>query len=190
MGELIGGLLLFLGVHSVAIAAPGWRDSMRQRLGRNGWRVLYSVASIVGLVLLIRGYAAARPGAVILYVPPLWLRHIVLLLMLPVFPLVFAAYLPGRIKAAMKHPMLAAVKLWAFAHLLANGSAPDVVLFGTFLAWAVLDRISLKRRAPQAVTMRPASRWNDTVAIVLGLGAYAAMVLWLHARFIGVSPLA
>jgi uncharacterized membrane protein len=189
MGELIGGLVLFLGVHSVAIVAPSWRDSMRQMLGWNIWRALYSIASLAGFVLLILGYAAARSSPTIVYTSPFWLRHVVLLLMLPVFPLLFAAYLPGRIKAVTKHPMLTAVKLWAFAHLLANGSLHDVVLFGSFLAWAVLDRISLKHRPPQAAKTLPASRWNDAIAIVLGLAAYVAMVLWLHLRWIGVSPL-
>jgi uncharacterized membrane protein len=109
--------------------------------------------------------------------------------MLPVFPLIFAAYLPGRIKAVMKHPMLAAVKLWAFAHLLSNGTLADVLLFGGFLAWAVLDRISLKRRPAQAPRTAPARPFNDLIAVVLGLAVYALFIGWAHRWLIGVSPL-
>jgi uncharacterized membrane protein len=109
--------------------------------------------------------------------------------MLPVFPLLIAAYLPGRIKSAAKHPMLASVKFWALAHLLANGLLADVVLFGAFLAWAVADRISLKRRAPRALPTAPAGRWNDAIAVVLGLAIYGLLIGWGHLRLFGVSPL-
>jgi uncharacterized membrane protein len=108
--------------------------------------------------------------------------------MLPVFPLLLAAYLPGRIKTAMKHPMLVAVKCWAFAHLLANGLLADVLLFGGFLAWAVIERISLKRR-PQAIRTAPAGRFNDLIAVVVGLALYAFFIGWAHVRLFGVSPL-
>jgi len=115
---------------------------------------------------------------------------VAVILMLPVFPLFIAAYLPGRIKTAAKHPMLAAVKFWAFAHLLANGTLADVLLFGGFLAWAVVDRISLKRRStPQAPPSAPPGRWNDAIAVVLGLAIYALLIGWAHARLFGVSPL-
>jgi len=109
--------------------------------------------------------------------------------MLPVFPLLFATNLPGRIKTLTKHPMLVAVKFWALAHLLANGRLADILLFGGFLAWAVLDRISLKRRPPQVLRMAPARPWNDAVAIVLGLATYVFVILWAHVRLFGVSPL-
>src|SRR5579863_947059 len=120
---------------------------------------------MVGFVLFCYGFGLARQAPLILYSPPAWLRYVAVILMLPVFPLLFAAYLPGRIKTAAKHPMLAAVKFWAFAHLLANGLLADVVLFGAFLAWAVADRISLKRRAPRALPTAPAGRWNDAIAV-------------------------
>jgi uncharacterized membrane protein len=110
-------------------------------------------------------------------------------LMLPVFVLLFAAYLPGRIKATMKHPMLVAVKLWAVAHLLSNGMLADLLLFGGFLAWAVLDRISMKRRVQRPVPGAPPSRWNDVAALVLGLAAYGAFAAWLHPMLIGVPVL-
>jgi uncharacterized membrane protein len=188
MSMLILGLVIFLGVHSVSIVAPGWRDSMQAKLGEFGWKGLYSVLAIVGFVLIIEGYAAARHEPVLLYQPPLWLRHVSALLLLPVFPLLLATYLPGRIKAAAKHPMLVATKLWAFAHLLANGMLADVVLFGAFLAWAVVDRISVNRRPARPLRTAPASSANDVLAVVLGLAIYAAFTLWLHAKLIGVPP--
>jgi uncharacterized membrane protein len=117
------------------------------------------------------------------------LRYLAIALMLPVFPLLFAASLPGRIKTVMKHPMLAGVKFWAVAHLLANGMLADVLLFGGFLAWAVVDRISWKRRPPQILRMAPARAWNDALAIVTGLATYALFIFWAHAQLFGVSPL-
>ncbi len=189
MHLLLAGLLIFLGVHSISIIAPAARDRWATAMGPNLWRALYSLVAIAGFVLLIRGYAAARLEPVVMYAAPGWTRHLVMLLMLPVFVLLFAAYLPGRIKATFKHPMLAAVKLWAVAHLLANGMLADLLLFGAFLVWAVLDRISLKRRVQRPVPGAPASRWNDLAALVLGLAAYGVFVVWLHPRLIGVPVL-
>src|SRR5580698_42258 len=118
------------------------------------------------------------------------MRHLSFLLMLPVFPLILAAYLPGRIKTATKHPMLAAVKFWALAHLLANGSLADVLLFGGFLAWAVMDRISFKRRPVQTkLRTAPPGPLNDVIAVVLGLAIYALLIMWAHVHLFGVSPL-
>jgi uncharacterized membrane protein len=190
MPLLIAGLVLFLGIHSVAIVAPSFRARTIQRMGEGAWKGLYSLISLAGFVLICYGFGLARQAPVVLYSPPTWLRHLAFLLMLPVFPLLIAAYLPGRIKTAAKHPMLAAVKFWAFAHLLANGSLADVLLFGGFLAWAVVDRISVKRRAmPQALRTAPPGPWNDAIAVVLGLAVYALLIGWAHVRLFGVSPL-
>jgi uncharacterized membrane protein len=190
MTLLIVGLVLFLGVHSVVIVAPTLRARTIQRLGEGAWKGLYALISLVGFVLICYGFGQARQAPVILYSPPTWLRHVALLLMLPVFPLVLAAYLPGRIKTAAKHPMLAGVKFWALAHLLANGSLADVLLFGGFLVWAVADRISLKRRStPQVLRTAPPRRWNDVIAVVLGLAIYVLLIGWAHVRLFGVSPL-
>jgi uncharacterized membrane protein len=186
---LILGLVVFLGVHSTAFVSPGFRVRAVARLGEGGWKVLYAVVSLVGFVLLVRGFAEAREAPIVLYTPPHWMHHVTFLLMLPVFPLILAAYLPGRIKAAMKHPMLAAVKFWALAHLLSNGTLADVLMFGGFLAWAVLDRISFKRRPPQRIVTAPARAFNDVLAVVVGLGLYGFFIAWAHQRLFGVSPL-
>jgi uncharacterized membrane protein len=190
MVTLIVGLVIFLGFHSIAIVAPAWRERTVARLGKGAWKALYTVASLIGFVLIVYGYGQARFENIALYSPPIWTRHLAALLMLPVFPLIFAAYLPGRIKTALKHPMLAAVKFWALAHLLANGTLADVLLFGGFLAWAVADRISFKRRTQPDLRTAPASKANDLIAVVAGLAAYAVFALWLHQRWIGVYPFA
>jgi uncharacterized membrane protein len=186
MLKLVAGLVIFFGVHSIRIVAPGWRDRMIARVGEIPWKMLYSLASLAGFVLIVGGYAAARLEPVVLYNPPFWLRHVMMLLMLPVFPLLVAAYLPGRIKAAVKHPMLTATKAWALSHLLVNGMLADVLLFGGFLAWAVIDRISAgKRPQPAPPAVAPPIR-NDVIAVVLGLVLYAAFAFWAHPRWIGV----
>lgn len=193
MTLFLAGMVLFLGIHSISIVAPGWRRNQVARRGEGAWKGMYSIVAGVGLALLIVGYGMARREPVVLYTPPSALRHVALLVMLPVFPLLFAAYLPGRIRVAARHPFLLATKLWATAHLLANGTLVDVLLFGGFLVWAVADRISVRRRsaaeahdAPPA----PARAMNDAIAVVGGLAVYAVIVLWAHRWLIGVSPLA
>jgi uncharacterized membrane protein len=159
-------------------------------MGEKPYKGIYSLLSIVGFVLLVWGYGVARQHPIVVYAPPLWTRHLTALLMLPVFPLLLAAYLPGRIKAAVKHPMLAAIKAWAFAHLLANGMAADLLLFGGFLIWAVADRISIKHRPVVRPTPGPPPmKYNDVIAVVGGLALYVIFVFWLHLRLIGVSPM-
>jgi uncharacterized membrane protein len=189
MTLLLIGLALFLGIHSVSIVADGWRQRTMSRIGMGPWKGLYALISLAGFVLLVYGYAIARQQPIVLYTPPVWTRHLAVLLMLPVFPLIFAAYLPGRIKATLKHPMLAATKLWALAHLLANGTLADVLLFGGFLAWAVMDRISFKKRTQPDLRTAPPSKYNDVIAVTIGLIAYAAFAKWLHLYLIGVYPL-
>jgi uncharacterized membrane protein len=186
------GLVLFLGIHSVSIVAPRWRLAMVARLGEWPWKGVYSIVSAVGLVVLVVGYGMVRHEPVVLYTPPRMLRHVALLLMVPVFPLFIAAYFPGRIGRAVKHPMLLSVKIWATAHLLANGTLADVILFGAFLAWAVVDRISVKRRPTveaHHVPGAPPSPYNDVVAIVAGLVVYVVFLFGAHRLLIGVSPL-
>lgn len=188
MRYLVLGLVIFLGVHSVAIVAPAWRERVVRRLGKGAWKALYALLAFIGLGLIIYGYGLARTDPIVLYAPPLWTRHVSALLMLPVFPLIFAAYLPGRIKTALQHPMLAGVKFWALAHVISNGTLADVLLFGSFLAWAVADRISFKHRTQPDLRTAPPSKLNDVIAVILGLVAYAVFALWLHVRLIGVYP--
>lgn len=186
MTTLLIGLILFLGVHSISIVNEPWRNRMADRMGEITWKGVYTLVAVVGLLLVIHGYGSARYDPIVVYAPPVWLGHVAVLLLLPVFPLVLAAYLPGRIKAAARHPMILAVKLWALAHLLANGALADLFLFGGFLAWAVAERVSLKRRTPRAVPGAPESSRNDVIAVVGGLVLYALFIVWLHPALIGV----
>jgi uncharacterized membrane protein len=184
---LLLGTILFLGVHSVSIVAPGWRGARAAAFGENAWKGLYSVVALAGFALIVWGYGLARPGAAVLYEPPAWLAHLAALLMLPAMIALAAYLLPaGRLKPALKHPMLAAVKIWALAHLLANGDAASVFLFGAVLAWAVADRISLKRRNARVV--RPGPVLWDIAAVVLGAVLYLLFAWRLHVLLFGVTP--
>jgi uncharacterized membrane protein len=193
MSLLLIGLLLFLGVHSLSVFNHGARNRWVQQLGEKPWKGLYSVLSLAGFALLVYGYGVARAQPVVLYTPPVWTRHLALLLMVPVFVLLLASNIKTQsyIKRATKHPMLLATKIWAVAHLLSNGYLADVLLFGSFLAWAVMTRISLKRRVPPA-TATPAAKPSvvqDVVSVVGGLALYVWFVLQGHAWLIGVSPI-
>lgn len=189
MALLILGLIVFLGAHSISIVKPELRERFVARFGVMAWQGVYAVISIAGFAMLVSGYGSVQHTEYMLYDPPAWLRHVTLLLMLPVFPLLLATYLPGRVQTAAKHPMLLAVKIWALAHLLANGGIADILLFGSFLAWAVADRISLKRRIGPPVQGAPAMPANDAIAIVGGLAIYLAFIFGLHHALIGVSPI-
>jgi uncharacterized membrane protein len=190
MTLLILGLILFLGVHSVRVFADGWRGTMRQRLGENGWKGAYSLLSLAGFVLIVYGYAATRESPQILWVAPVWTRHLAALLTVPAFVLLVAAYVPGNgIKARLHHPMVLGVKLWALAHLLANGMLSDVLLFGGFLLWAVLSFRAARGRDRAAGTVYPPGRLVPTlVTVVIGLVAWAVFVFWAHGAWIGVKP--
>jgi uncharacterized membrane protein len=189
MLTFIAGLVLFFAPHSVAILVPARRALWVRRLGAGPWKIGYSLLSALGLLLIVLGFGLARQHPQVLYVPPPWLRYGTFLLMLPVFPLLIATYLPGVIQRTVKHPMLTAVKCWASAHLLANGMLADVLLFGSFLLWAVLDRISLRSRPAAAVPALSGGRYNDLVAVLAGLLLYALVVWRLHALIIGVPVL-
>lgn len=187
MASFIIGILLFLGVHSISVISEPWRNRVVDAIGEWPWKALYSLVAVAGLVLLIYGYGSIRYDTAVAYVPPRWLNHLSILVLAPVFPLLLAAYLPGRIKTKTRHPMLLAVKIWAFAHLLVNGSLADVLLFGSFLGWAVWDRISLKHRQQRPILGAPASGANDIIAVVGGLGLYLGFIFWFHEMLIGVS---
>jgi uncharacterized membrane protein len=188
MTELLIGLLLLLGVHSVSIVALGWRDAMVQRIGRGAWQGAYSLIALVGLWWVVRGYATTRMTPQVLWVAPMALRWVAAALLLPVFPGVLAAYFPGKVRTTLRHPMLVAVKAWALAHLLVVGTLSALVLFGSVLAWAVVDRISLKKRPVRDTPALPASPMNDVIVIGLGLALYAFMVVKGHLWLIGVAP--
>ncbi|WP_246129544.1 NnrU family protein [Verticiella sediminum] len=190
MTWLIVGLILFFGIHSIEIVRPGTRTAAIRRLGSEGpWKAMYALVSIIGLAMIVYGYGLSRYAPYLLYTPPGAGRHLAMLLMVPVFPLILAAYLPGRIAHALCHPMLIATVLWACAHLLANGNLADVLLFGVFGLWALADIASLSRRPKRSIAGAPAWPWNDLVAVVSGLLVYAAFLLFAHRWLIGVPLL-
>jgi uncharacterized membrane protein len=187
---LILGLVLFLGVHSVRIVADDWRSQTIGQRGEGLWKGLYSLLSVVGLGLIVWGYGLARQQPVVLWVPPIAMRHIAALLTLFSFILLAAAYVPRNgIKSRLHHPMVIGVKVWAFAHLLANGNLADVVLFGAFLVWAALDFRAARGRDRAAQTVYPAGSASATaITVVIGVVAWTAFALWLHSVLIGVRP--
>jgi len=189
MLQLTLGLALFFGMHSISIVALPLRDKLAAK-SELGWKLIYGVVSLVGLVLMSRGYAELRLAPTVLYVAPVWLSHVAAILLLPAFVLFLAPYFPGRISTITKHPQLIAVKLWAVSHLLVNGTSADILLFGSFLLWAVADRVSMKRRATRAVPAMPESKTNDVVVVILGLSVYVAIVFWLHELLFGIRPFA
>jgi uncharacterized membrane protein len=191
MSVLILGLVLFLGVHSVRIFGEGLRTAAMQRLGAGGYKGLYTVLSLLGLALIIWGYSLARQHPVPLWAPMLWARHLAALLTLLSLILLAAAYVPGNgIKSRLHHPMVLGVKVWAFAHLLANHTLADVALFGGFALWAVLNFRAARARDRAAGTVYPSGRLGMTMLTVLvGTVAWVAIALWAHVRLFGVAPM-
>jgi uncharacterized membrane protein len=191
MAVLILGLVLFLGIHSTRIFADGWRSGMIARLGPMRWKGLYSVLSIIGFVVVIWGFRMARADTLVLWSPPVWARHAAALLMVFSFILLAAAYVPrNSIKARLHHPMVLGVKVWALAHLLANGVAASVVLFSAFLVWAVLSYRAARQRDRAANTVYPPGNaaWTG-ITVAAGLIAWAVFAMFLHGPLIGVRPL-
>jgi len=184
--EIIG-LIVFLGAH-VFVSMRGEREALIKRLGRGPYLGLFSLVSIIGLVLIGYGFARYRAeGMILLWYPPAWTRQIVVVLMWPASIAIVAAYIPGDIKRVLKHPMLVGVKLWAFAHLCANGDVGGIILFGSVLVWAVYDRITLKRRSdPGAPPIPAGGRRNDIIAIVVGTILYLALGFVFHPIVIGL----
>ncbi len=184
---MIAGLILFLGIHTLT-TQRGWRAQCVAAMGEGGYKIGYAVASFAGLALIVWGFAHYRAeGMISVWSPPTFLRHLNVALMLPAVILVVASYIRGRIYTAVKHPMLAGVKLWAFGHLLANGDLGGIILFGAFLAWAVFDRISLKHRADTGAPPIPVGGvTNDVIAVVVGIVAYLALAFAFHPVVIGV----
>lgn len=190
MVYLLAGLVIFLGVHSVRVFADGWRSQMRDKLGVQTYRGLYSLLSLAGFVLIVWGFGMARQTPVQLWLPSMGMRHLAALLTLVAFVLLASAYVPGNmIKARVHHPMVAGVKVWAFAHLLANGTLAHVLLFGSFLVWAVLLFIASRKRDRRDAAVYAVGQPVATgMAIAIGVTSWIAFTLWLHGWLIGVRP--
>ena len=191
MAWLILGLVVFLGVHSVRIVADGWRASTINRVGEGPWKAAYAFLSLLGFALIVWGFGQARQAPVVVWQPPTGMRHASALLTLIAFVFLAAAYVPrNAIKARLRHPMVLGVKVWALAHLLANGRLAGMVLFGAFLVWAVLLFRSSRQRdranPPQPVQATAAA---TVLTVLLGGAAWAAFDFWGHLKLIGISPL-
>ena len=190
MSALILGLLMFLGMHSARILAEGWRSQVVERQGAAVWKIMYTLVSLAGFGLIIWGYGQTRMAPQLLWASPLWTRHLAGLLLLLAMVLLVAAYVPRNgIKARVHHPMVLSVKLWALAHLLANNTLADLLLFGSFLLWSVLDFRSARQRDRAAGTVYATGSWTGTLAtLVIGAALWAALAFWLHALAFGVRP--
>jgi uncharacterized membrane protein len=187
---LVAGLLLFLGLHSTRVFADDWRKQTRARVGAGRYKGVYSLISLAGFILLVWGYGVARQQPVVLWNPPVAMRHLAALLTLLSFVLLAAAYVPGnQIKARLHHPMVLGVKVWALAHLLANGTLADVLLFGSFLVWAIVLFAASRRRDRREHTVYAQGSAAATgITVVVGVLAWAAFAFWLHRVLIGVAP--
>jgi uncharacterized membrane protein len=190
MTILVAGLLLFLGIHSLRIVADGWRSAQIARLGERKWKGIFALVSLVGFVLIVWGFGQARLSPVMLWDPPAWAPGVTSLLSLPAFVLIVAGNMRGtKMKAAFGHPMVLGTLLWALAHLLGNGTLAGVVLFGSFLAWALVDYVALRRRDAAAGVAYPAGTWfRDLLAVVIGVVAWIIFGFWLHGPLIGLRP--
>ncbi len=191
MTILILGLIIFLGVHSVRIFAEGWRSAQIAQRGPNAWKGIYSVASIVGFGLILWGYGLARAQPVVLWPPQLWARHLAALLMLFAFILLVAAYVPrNNIRYWVHHPMVLGVKVWALAHLLANHTLADLLLFGSFLVWAVLNfRAARARDRVGHASYAPGTMGATLLTVAVGVLVWAVFAFWAHAWLFGVAPM-
>jgi uncharacterized membrane protein len=187
LAVLIIGLVVFLGAH-VFVTRREARAALIARIGEFPYKALFALVSLVGLALIVWGFARYQAeGYVQIWSPPTWMRHVTVALVWPAIILVTAAYIPGDIKRTLKHPMLVGVKLWAFAHLLSNGDLGGIILFAAILAWAVYDRITLKRRTDAGAPPIPiGGRRNDIIAIVVGTVLYLLLGLWFHPKVIGL----
>ena len=191
MTLLLAGIVLFIGGHSINLVAPQFRQRMISSLGLLPWNGLYSLVAAAGLALMIFGYAEARSAGQWLWTPPLWTRHLAVLITLPALLLLFASQIPGnRLQVAVGHPMYLGIKLWAFAHLLANGTLPDLILFGSFLIWGIAG-FAISRRRDRALQVRAEYKGlgRDLATLAVSVGVWALFTFWLHQLLIGVAPL-
>jgi uncharacterized membrane protein len=191
MAILVLGLFIFLGLHSTRIFAESGREKAIARLGEGPWKGIYSLLSVIGFVLIVWGFAEARYSAPALYTPPAGARHLTITLMLIAMVLLVAYFFKqSHITAAVHHPMVWSVAVFGLAHLISNGSAADLVMFGAFLVWAAADLVSSYARDRRDGVVYPEPIWSATVgAIVFGLGLWAVIAFWLHTWLFGVAPL-
>lgn len=185
MTTLLTGLLIFFGIHSMSVIALPLRNRLAAKSAL-AWKGFYSIASVLGIALIVMGYSELKTVPTILYTSPFWMRYVSAALLLPVFVFFLASLLPGRIQATLKNPLLISIKTWALAHLLVNGTLADVLVFGSFLVWAVAVRISLKNREQRRYPQAPHSPANDAIVLVAGLVLYAVTILWLHEWLFGI----
>lgn len=190
MTIMLIGLVLFLGMHSVRIFADTWREAQIAKRGAAAWQGFYTLISLLGFIMIIWGYGDARGSTSVLWYPPVWTKYPAVLLIVASAILITATYVPGtKIKAVIGHPMLAGTKLWAFGHLITNGTLQDVILFGAFLVWAILDfRTSRQRDKRTGTRYEFVGYQRDAIAIVVGLAVGIVFAVYLHARLIGVAP--
>ncbi|HKU87819.1 MAG TPA: NnrU family protein [Casimicrobiaceae bacterium] len=190
MSVLIAGLVLFFASHSVGLAAPDFRARQVARMGIGPWKLAYSAVSLIALILIIWGYGIARQDPVVLWSAPAWTRHAAALLSVIGFVLIAAAYVPGtNMKAALGHPMTVGTGVWALGHLLANGRLNAVLLFGAFVAWAVIAYATRRARDRAAGTRYPpGSLGKDAIAAVAGVVFALVFALFLHGPLIGLRP--
>ncbi|SNS51409.1 Uncharacterized membrane protein [Noviherbaspirillum humi] len=191
METFLLGLAIFVGIHSIRIVADGWRSRQIERFGAGPWKLVYSVASLVGLMLLGRGYQAAQQASTVFWMAPPGLRHVTALLTLAAFILVVAAYASNNaIKRRVGHPMVLGIALWSLGHLLVNGSTAEIILFGGFFIWSTASFIAAHRRDREAVAAdAPNSAAATAATLIIGVAAWAAFAFWLHRVLIGVQPL-
>ena len=190
MSLFVLGLVVFFGIHFVPIAT-NVRAGLVSALGGVGYQALFSITSLIGFVLIVMGFGELQTsgtGNPQIWLPPTWIKHVVFLLMIPVFVLLISAYVPSNIRDRVGHPMLLAIKIWALAHLLANGDLASMILFGSFLAYAVIDRISVKSRSSRGpLGERKGSMIGDGIAVVGGLAVYMLFMFWAHEQLIGIA---
>jgi uncharacterized membrane protein len=191
MLALVLGLIVFMGVHSIRIVSDEFRTRQIERIGMGTWRGMYAALSLVGFVLIVVGYGVARTVPYVIWYPPVWTAHVAMLLTIPAFILIASSFVPGtRIRKKLGHPMVLGIKIWAFAHLLANGMLADILLFGTFLVWSIAAYASGRRRDRKAGTVYPVGPvLRDVIAVVAGLAAWLVFAMWLHVVLIGVAPM-
>ncbi|WP_321895947.1 NnrU family protein [Paraburkholderia heleia] len=191
MAILVLGLAIFIGVHSIRIVAGPWRAAQIERVGPRAWRGAFALLSILGFVLIVYGYGLSRRYPVPIWLPPFWTAHVTALFTAIAFIMIVAAYVPGNhFKRALGQPFVSGVALWAFAHLLANGTLNDIVLFGVFLVWALFELRGENRRDREAGVVYPAGQVSrDAIVVLVGLVVWAVFAFWLHGVLIGVRPL-